>query len=288
MNKFAASLLVLVVIAGCQQKARLGSIAFSRLTGDYWQLWTMEPDGSRAKQLTTSLSDKRFPAWTRDGQRILYRNNNNQAFVIDLATGQETQILTQFGIIGSLVESPESDELLVARFRTGLKDSGDLWLTSIDGERRRILTREPGLQFDPAWSPDYKKIAYVSGKALQPYELFVMDSDGKNKRQLTENKKLELLPAFSPNGRRIAYVSDITGDYEIWVTDVDGGNARQITNSEGIDTRPCWSLDGTKIVFVSSRSGKLQLWIMNSDGSNPKQLTDEAQNMDPTWRKDSQ
>jgi TolB protein len=284
MKKLTILLFVLFVTVGCQQQTGSGSIAFSRLTENYWQIWTIRPDGSGSRQLTTSLSDKRYPSWTKDGQKILFCNNNNQAFALELASSEEQHILSHLGMIGSVTESPKAAELLVVRYRTGMKDSSDLWLTSIDGENKRTLTREAGLQYDPTWSPDATEIAYISGQVFKDYELFIMDSDGTNKRRLTNNKALELLPTFSPDGKRIAYVSDITGNYEIWVIDINGRNAKQLTDTVGIDTRPCWSPDGTMILFVSNRSGELQLWIMNDDGSNPKQLTTSAQSIEPTWR----
>jgi len=262
-------------------------VAFTRLTGDYWQLWVMRPDGTGVKQLTTLLSDKRYPCWTQDGKHLLFRNNNNQAFILDPSTKEEQRILPSLGLIGSVVESPDGAKVLFVRFRTELMDSSALWMTTIDEKERRVLTNEAGLQYDPAWSPDGKRIVYISGHGYQTHELFIMDSDGKNKRQLTDNKALELLPVFSSDGRTIAYVSDITGDYEIWTMDVDGNNQQQLTNSNGIDTRPCWSPDGSRIIFVSNRSGEPQLWIMNRDGSNVRQLTTGQPCMDPAWKRET-
>lgn len=276
--------LMICLAPGCRRGTLPGSIAFSRRTGDYWQIWTIHPDGRGGRQITTSPSDKRYPAWTGDGRRLLYRDNNNQAFVLHLATGQEDRILTTLGMIGSLAESPGGDRLLVVRFDATLKDHSNLWLTSMPGQEKRMLTRDAGLQYDPAWSPDGGSIAYISGHGYQTHELYFMDSDGTNKQRLTTNTALELLPAFSPDGNEIAYVSDVTGDFNIWVIDVDGSNARQLTGDDGIDTRPCWSPCGRNILFVSDRSGPLQLWIMNSDGSDPKQLTHGAPSMEPTWR----
>lgn len=267
-----------------QVQPAIGNIVFSQSTGDYWQIWTMQSDGKKQRQLTFSPSDKRYPSWRKHSTKILYRNNNNQAIILDPQKAEESRILSKLGLIGSLSESPGGDKLLLVRFRTEVMDSSDLWIVSIDGKDRKILTRDVGLQYDPVFSPDGKKIAYISGHGYQTHELFVMDSDGSHKKQLTKNKALELLPAFAPSGQKIAYVSDATGDYEIWVMDTDGSNAKQLTDSEGIDTRPCWSPDGSQIMFVSDRSGELQLWIMNSNGSDPVQLTRGAPSMDPAWR----
>jgi TolB protein len=292
---------VLIFATGCQRRRLVDEavalrngqvqstdnpIAFSRFMGDYWQIWTMQPDCSNVKQVTMSLSDKRYSVWAKDNNQLLFRTNNNQVYNVNLDTGQENRILTSFGLIGGVASSPDGDKLLVVRFRTQPRDSANLWLTTLEGKDGTMLTRDVGLQYDPAWSPDGKKIVYILGHGYQTHELYIMDSDGKNKRRLTNNKALEVLPVFSPDGKTIAYSSNITGDFEIWLMNVDGSNSRQLTDSEGIDTRPYWSPDGSNMVFVSNRSDELQLWIMNNDGSNPRQLTKGAPSTDPVWRRE--
>lgn len=284
-------ILCALLLVSCQQ-GRIGvtgekkdnPILLSRLTGDYWQIWSMQPDGSNLRQLTNSPSDKRYPSWMQETGKVLYRTNNNNAFILDMITGQEERILTNLGFIGSVCQSPVNQDLLITRFRTEILDSSNLWLVSPSGQNQRIITREVGLQYDPIWSPDGSRIAYISGHGYQTHELILMNSDGSNRKQLTDNEALELLPMFSPDGAKIAYVSDIAGNYDIWIMDSDGQNAKQLTDYPGIDTRPFWSEDGRKILFVSNRSGELQLWIMNGDGSDPKPLTHEIPSMDPAWR----
>lgn len=283
-RKFLTGILLFIlnIVAGCQTN---NPIVCSRLTGNYWQIWAMMPDGSNLKQVTKSLSDKRYPIWNTNGWELLCSDNDNQALIIDTDNGAEHRILESFGKVGRIVPSPDGKKLLFVRFKSELMDSSDLWVTSVDGNEQRILTREVGLQYDPEWSPDGKNIICVSGHGYQTHELYIMDSDGRNRKRLTNNKALELLPSFSPDGKKIAYVSDMTGDFEIWTMNVDGADTKQLTNSAGIDTRPRWSPDGKRILFVSSRTGSLQLWIMDGDGASPVQITKGAPCNDPDWRK---
>ena len=282
---FLIALPIFAAVSGCQVQPSANTVAFSHLTRGYWQIWTMEPDGSKAKQVTTSLSDKRYPVWARKGQQLFFRTNNNRVFSFNLDTGEEKVAVGQLGLNGGVVPSPDGGKLLLSRYSAQRRDSSDLWITTLDGKNRRILTRDAGLQYDPAWSPDGRQIAYISGQGYRAHELYIMDSNGKNKRRLTKNEALELLPAFSPDGKTIAYASDVTGSYEIWLMDTGGGNPKQLTDSRGIDTNPCWSPDGQRIMFVSNRSGELQIWIMSKDGGNPKKLTAGPPSMDPAWRR---
>lgn len=274
-------LLGISILAGCQGSR---TVAFSRLTDGYWQIWTMQPDGKDARQITSSPSDKRYPVWLANSNKLFYRDNDAYAFIMNLDNGKEERILESFGNIGRVVPSPDGKKLVFIRFRTELLDSSDLWICSIDGRNERVLTHDIGLQYDPAFSPDGSKIAYISGHGHGTYELYVMDSDGKNKKKLTNDGALELFPVFSPDGSEIAYTSNITGDFEIWVMNADGTNARQLTDSHGIDSRPNWSPNGQQILFTSNRTGVLQLWIMNNNGTNPRQLTKEPASNDSDWR----
>jgi TolB protein len=207
-------------------------------------------------------------------------------FQVDLDTNEESPILEEFGLVGHIVESPDGGTLLFVRFNSETEDISNLWTCTVEGKEQKVVTRDAGLQYDPAWSHDGKKIVYVSGHGYQTHELYTIDSDGKNKQKLTNNKALELLPAFSADNKKIAYSSDNTGDFEIWLMDPDGSDPRQLTDSDGIDTRPCWSPDGNRIMFVSNRNGNQQIWIMNKDGSDPRQLTTGAPSIDPAWKKE--
>ncbi|MHC4122458.1 MAG: TolB family protein [Planctomycetota bacterium] len=261
-------------------------MAYSRLTEGYWQIWTMQPDGSGAKQITFSASDKRYPVWAENGMALYYRTNNNEAYSIKLDSGLESRLLGSFGLNGGVLPSPDGSKLVFPRYRFEPKDSSRLWLADSDGKNTVMLTHEGGMQYEPSWSPDGEQIAYVSTHGPRTAEIFVVDADGKNRCRLTNNEAHDFLPSFSPDGQYIAYTSDITGDYEIWLMSSDGSGKRQLTNNKGIDTRPCWSPDGSKIVFTSRRSGRLQLWIMNSDGSGIRELTKGQPATDPAWRKE--
>ena len=116
---------ILGFITGCQTKASLPVIAFSRLTGEYWQIWTMQSDGGSACQITNTQSDKRYPVWGENATELIFRDNDGQAFIIDAEIGNEKRILKSFGQISSIAPSPVGKQLLFVRFRTEVLDSSD-------------------------------------------------------------------------------------------------------------------------------------------------------------------
>jgi Tol biopolymer transport system component len=70
-----------------------------------------------------------------------------------------------------------------------------------------VLTDDPGLDLDPAWSPDGSRIAWSSDAQATGLHIWIMDADGSDQTRLTTNDRFETDPAWSPDGTRIAYVS---------------------------------------------------------------------------------
>ncbi len=89
-----------------------------------------------------------------------------------------------------------------------------------------------------AWSPDARKIAFVSGRNGNK-EVYVVNADGSGKRNLTRNPAADLAPIWSPDGRKIAFESDRDRDAEIYVMNADGGGQRNLTRNALLDENPC-------------------------------------------------
>src|SRR5690242_14322724 len=136
------------------------------------------------------------------------------------------------------------------RGRIAFSHADDVWVADANGEHPRRLTRRPGPELDPSWSPDGKKIAYRDSRRgiNNNDEIYVMDSDGRRPRNLTHGPVDEWSPSWSPDGKLIAFFS---GD--LYVMRPDGGDARAITKLEG--EYPAWSRDGRRLAFMSAEPG---------------------------------
>lgn len=131
---------------------------------------------------------------------------------------------------------------------------------------------------EPAWSPDGKRIVFVSDRDGNA-ELYLMDADGRNQTRITNDAKTDYMPSWSPNGDRIAFVSDRDGFTEIYTINTDGSGIVQLT-SDGYDNfDPSWSPDGSMIISVSTRNAEAGngIWVMNSDGSGKVRIYASAQ-----------
>ncbi len=183
--------------------------------------------------------------------------------------------------------------------------NGEIYLMNSDGKRVRRLTNHPQYDSVPAWSPDGKKITYMSfrGEPKPRGEIYVMNPDGTNPINLTQSPEIrEGASSWSPDGKQIAYESfgifNANGFFQsdIWVMDVDGTNPRNLTNHVASDWNPDWSPDGTQIVFQSDRNsdwefdiwgGNWEVYVMTPDGANLVNLTKHpAKDGSPAWSPD--
>ena len=111
---------------------------------------------------------------------------------------------------------------------TSVRDeNSDIYVMNGDGGDQVRLTINPARDYDPSWSPDGDRIAFVSNRERGIEQIYVMDSDGSNEMRLT-NDATHQEPAWSPVGEKIAYVRN-KGGRQIWLMDADGGNQTQLT-----------------------------------------------------------
>ena len=159
-------------------------------------------------------------------------------------------------------------------FATG----NDVFVRVADGTVQQVTkTRWP--EGSPSWSPDRRKIVYVSAKSGDA-DIYVMNADGTGQRRLAGSRKgpQDQYPAWSPDGKLIAFASNRGGEEDIFVMRADGAGLRQLTkNAVWIeDQQPRFSPDGRFIVFSSNRVAfsNPELYRMRaSDGRGLVRLT---------------
>ena len=177
----------------------------------------------------------------------------------------------------------------------------EIYVMDADGGNQRRLTNNRAHDASPSWSPDGKRIVFVSHRDGNG-EIYVMNADGGNPQNLTNNPDDDSSPSWSPDGKRIAFDSDRDGrfNWEIYVMDADGGNLQNLTNNPDDDgwpddRYPSWSPDGAHIVFTARREEHVEnkfavtyeIYVMDADGGNQQRLTNNRNNeWAPVWSPD--
>nr|WP_148701367.1 PD40 domain-containing protein [Candidatus Nitrososphaera evergladensis] len=167
-----------------------------------------------------------------------------------------------------------------------------------DGTNERRLTNNT-LDYSPRWSPDGKKIAFVSWRDGTG-EIYVMNADGTNQTRLTNDYADNLSPNWSSDGKKIFFTKAthlsegfLLGDLPlvtgIYVMNADGINQTRLTNSSAIVYWPKLSPDATKIVGTAKKDGDVlyELYVTDIYGSHPTRLTTNSlHNYSPNWSPD--
>ena len=165
----------------------------------------------------------------------------------------------------------------------------EIYVMDADGNNQIRLTNHPMWDIQPSWSPDGRRIAFVSDRNGGNYQVYVMDSNGKNIRRLTDGE-YDWRPAWSPDGQWIAFHSRRGKEKaKIYVVTPDGTNLRRLAaDIPSTDIEAAWSPDSQQIAFKSYREGRTgEIYVMDVDGTNQQKLThDAAVNGDPAWSPD--
>jgi len=146
-----------------------------------------------------------------------------------------------------------------------------------DGFNPQVVARSKESLLTPRWSPDGKKIAYVSFESGNS-AIYVQDIT-TGSRQLVEAhaKGINGAPAWSPDGTKLAVALSYVGNLELFVLDLATHKETRLTHNLAIDTEPVWAPDGKSIYFTSDRSGEAQIYQIPATGGEAQRISFQGQ-----------
>ena len=181
-------------------------------------------------------------------------------------------------------------------FHSNRDGNWNIFVMNADGSGQTRLTDDPAADSWPSWSPDGRRIAFISSRDdpdpsddESVWEIYVMNADGSGQTRLTNDSAWHSLPRWSPDGQRIAYQSRTDGNWQIYVMNADGSGRTRLTDESRSSSELSWSPDSQRIALRSTRDGNNEIYVMSADGLAQTRLTDNAANdRFPGWSPDGQ
>jgi Tol biopolymer transport system component len=177
-------------------------IVYTSLASGDLDLWSMRPDGSEKKQITTAIGYDGGAVFSRDGKKLVWRANHPST--------PETMERYK-SLLAENTTAPMKMELVVA---------------DADGTNARTITNFGCASFAPTFTPDGRKILFASNKNncdTRKFELFLVNLDGTGLEQVTDFGGFTSFPEVSPDGNRLVFCSDRNAkeryEFNIFVAD---------------------------------------------------------------------
>ena len=144
-----------------------------------------------------------------------------------------------------------------------------LMLADSDGANEKVLLSSYEPIISPSWSPDGKRVAYVSFETGIA-KVFIQEiASGKREAVLSKGTQISS-PSWSPDGKYLSLTLYQDGNAEIYILRLRDRTLTRMTNQFAIDTESSWSPKGNKILFTSGRSGSPQIYELDLRKLNPK------------------
>ncbi len=229
---------------------------------------------TRFTQVTYEEGLEIQPASSPDGDTFVFtRGGGNDADIyLQRVNGRNAINLTKRCALSDSQPAFSPDGTAIA-YRSEC-DGGGIFIMGATGEAARKITTSC---FNPAWSPDSKKLVCgaesvtftPTSRGQQRSELSIVDAETGQRKLLLAADGVQ--PSWSPHGFRIAYwgLEGESAQRDIWTIDPNAADPsktiKRVTNDLAVDWNPVWSPDGQYLYFGSDRGGAMNLWRVRID-----------------------
>jgi TolB protein len=186
--------------------------------------------------LTSTKDDDGQPAWSPDGERIVFaRGASGRLFVMSADGAGARRVTDDEADENEPAWSPDGRWIAYVRKTPGTSIR-ELWLVRPDGSQRHPLTKLAGAAHAPSWSPDGRRIAFSANVDGASFDIYTVGADGKDVQPVTSGED-SFEPAWSPDGKTIAF----SEAGAIVAIDVESGLPRPLTDPQNNDSSPTWN-----------------------------------------------
>ena len=169
--------------------------------------------------------------------------------------------------------SPDGTRLAFARRNEDR--NYDVWVVPVAGDPAVRVTEAEGMEYQPAWSPDGRSIAYVSytyvpGRQAAT-DLFVVPAEGGTPRRLTDTEEAESDPRWTKDGRALVFTSNLSGNMELRTVPASGGSSTPVV----ITGRAFRGGEGGRLKLTVTEGGQRVPCRISVQGSDGKYYADD-------------
>jgi Tol biopolymer transport system component/serine/threonine protein kinase len=251
------------------------AVAKGRWVANVWRvpILTQRPaTWADAEQMTFDEAFIEFADVSRDGRTLAYssdRMGNQDLWVMTIGS-EPTQITSDAAPDWAPRWSPDGRRLAFYSHRSGDRE---LWTIPATGGQATQLTRIPGLDATPEWSPlNEGRIAFRSERTGDS-DVWVLDGAG-HARPVATHPAGDYSPSWSPDGLRLAFTSLRSGHPGVWITSVHGGEPSRIGSRAASSLR--WAPDGEWIYFAGAEAESGNIWGVSPRDERERPMTSLA------------
>jgi TolB protein len=167
-------------------------------TSCIYDIYTMNSVGKDLSNLTKTSASEWVPAWSPDGQKIVFasdRDGDSEIYIMDKDGSNLEKLTDNRGYDGGPRWSPDGEKISFETDRDG--GDWDIYVMNTDGSELKPITANATNEFSQSWSPDGNWLVYVSD-IDGDNELFIIDINGQNQLRLTNNSDNDMSPVWAP------------------------------------------------------------------------------------------